>query len=117
MERGRPMAFPPLDPELRDSIRNRLRPCRICRPLKRWSRGATGAPKGLPRVTRQLRAPPRPPLKNIIVPIALRYLGSIAVIAERAARAVRACTESSVLIPGCWGVRAVEFIMTAPLSE
>ena len=33
------MALPPLDPELRDSIRNRLRLCLICRQLKRWSRG------------------------------------------------------------------------------
>ena len=33
------MALPPLDPELRDSIRNRLQLCRICRQLKRWSQG------------------------------------------------------------------------------
>src|SRR3954449_3224035 len=32
-------------------------------------------------------------------------------------RAVRACTESGVLIPRVLGVRAVELIMTAPLSQ
>jgi hypothetical protein len=33
------MTITPLDPELRDSIRNRLRLCLICRHLKQWSRG------------------------------------------------------------------------------
>jgi hypothetical protein len=31
------MKLPPLDPELRDSIRTRLRLCLTCRALKRWS--------------------------------------------------------------------------------
>ena len=35
------MALPPLDPELRDSIRNRLRLCLNCRQLKRWSLAST----------------------------------------------------------------------------
>ena len=32
------MRLPPLDPEIRVSIRNRLRLCLICRALKQWSR-------------------------------------------------------------------------------